>query len=209
MKEYWSIPHVAEKHLGREFVGFRKYDGSNLRFEWGRKRGYYKFGTRRRLFDRSDGCYGPAIPMFLERIGGAVESAVLAGWPKAEGFVAYCEWYGPHTFAGQHDRAWLRVDANEPMQLRLLDVAVHRQSILSPAKYLDLFGPQPWAAEVVARGTLTGEVVESVRAGSLVDGEGVVFKGGEGHSLWMAKAKTESYLKRLREVFGQEWQQYL
>ena len=49
MKEYPSIPSAgdllarsAEDYLGRPFVAFDKLDGSNVRAEWDRKRGWHR-----------------------------------------------------------------------------------------------------------------------------------------------------------------------
>jgi hypothetical protein len=49
----------------------------------------------------------------------------------------------------------------------------------------------------------SGEFIE--RFGT---GEGVVCKGGEGHGRWMAKVKTDAYLRRLRAFFQDDWQRY-
>lgn len=43
---------------------FDKIDDSNLHFEWNRKRGWHKFGTRTRLFNEADWQFGRAIPLF-------------------------------------------------------------------------------------------------------------------------------------------------
>ena len=72
MKSYRSIDGPS-KAPQKPCIAFYKYDGSNLRFEWSKKRNWYKFGTRRRLFDESDDKYGQAIPMFLERLAPGLE----------------------------------------------------------------------------------------------------------------------------------------
>jgi hypothetical protein len=60
MKEYPSIPSAADllarsnDYLGRPFVAFDKLDGSNIRAEWDRKKGWHRFGSRRRLLDASE-----------------------------------------------------------------------------------------------------------------------------------------------------------
>ena len=68
MKKYPSIPHFSKKFLGgeREFYGFRKYDGSNIRGEWTLKRGFHKFGTRKQLINPSDPVFSQAIPYLRE-----------------------------------------------------------------------------------------------------------------------------------------------
>ena len=51
MKEYPSIPYRIHGDL--DIIAFGKYDGSNIRAEWSQKKGFYKFGTRKRLLDES------------------------------------------------------------------------------------------------------------------------------------------------------------
>ena len=65
-----SYPSVASSR-GSQFRAFKahvfdKIDGSNLRFEWSPKRGWYKFGTRKRLFDETDEVFGPAVRLWKE-----------------------------------------------------------------------------------------------------------------------------------------------
>ena len=48
MKQYETIPYYGD-YLGPDIIAFDKIDGSNLRFEWSRKRGFYKFGTRKMI----------------------------------------------------------------------------------------------------------------------------------------------------------------
>jgi hypothetical protein len=45
------------------FYVFDKLDGSNIRSEWNRKRGFDKYGTRARLLGVDDEIFGEAIPL--------------------------------------------------------------------------------------------------------------------------------------------------
>lgn len=69
MKQYPSILGSKSAPLGKKVIAFYKYDGSNLRWEWSSKQGWYKFGTRTRLFDSTDPDFGKAIPLFLNTMG--------------------------------------------------------------------------------------------------------------------------------------------
>jgi hypothetical protein len=74
LKEYPAIPQsigTAFRELPNAYV-FDKVDGSNLRFEWSKKKGWHKFGTLSRLFDQSDWQFGRAI---RPRAGGAQGTA--------------------------------------------------------------------------------------------------------------------------------------
>lgn len=68
MKQYPSI-NSSNGQSFKEFVAdvFDKLDGSNLRFEWSKKQGWYKFGTRHRLFDNTDPVFGWRFQGILEK----------------------------------------------------------------------------------------------------------------------------------------------
>ena len=122
MKPYPSITNIPADFLGRACIAFEKLDGSNLRFLWNRRRGWCQFGTRHRVFTATDADFGPAIPRFLESLAQPVEEAVLARHPRVEEFIVFCEYLGPHSFAGLHDPARLGVPDNQPMRLVPFDL---------------------------------------------------------------------------------------
>lgn len=61
---------------GQHCIAFDKLDGSNLRFEWNKKQGWYKFGTRNRMFDRSDKV--DVLEIRLHELNPVVDLFVLA-----------------------------------------------------------------------------------------------------------------------------------
>lgn len=208
MKSYPSIPHVEITDIGRDCISFYKYDGSNLRFEWNRRKGFYKFGTRHRLFDHTDPVFGPAVQLFRDTLAENVERVMRDHERNPDTFIAFAEFLGPHSFAGDHDPKTLGVESNDPKRLVLLDVSVHRWGFMSPARFAELFGEREHAAQILYRGPLTDQYYMDVRSSKAVTGEGVIVKGGERHGLWMAKIKTEAYIDRLKARFGQHWKTY-
>jgi hypothetical protein len=92
MKEYPSIPAAADllarpdDYLGRAFVAFDKLDGSNIRAEWDRKKGWHRFGSRRRLLDASNPLLGQAIQLILDGCGDGLAKAFINDhtlrWPQ-------------------------------------------------------------------------------------------------------------------------------
>ena len=185
MKSYHSIPGAARAPLGRACTAFFKYDGSNLRWEWTRKRGFHKFGSRTRLFDASDLQFGEAVPLFFERYAEQIEKALVDGHRGLDQATVFTEFFGPSSFAGTHR-------SGEPKELRLFDVQIHRKGILGPREFLDAFGHLDFVAEVVYEGNFNRDFIDRVRRGEVVaaGAEGIVAKGGTGHGLWMAKVKT-------------------
>lgn len=201
MKLYPSIPYPDESVLDQPCIAFYKYDGSNLRFEWSRKRGWWKFGTRRRLFDKSDKEYGCAIDLFFEKYASNLENVFKKHYKNSDSAIVFAEFFGSQSFAGQHV-------VDEPKNLMLFDVNLHKKGIIGPREFVDNFGSETEIASIIYQGPFTTEFVNKVWNGELPVVEGVVVKGGNGHKLWFRKVKTQAYLQRLKEVFGQTWEKF-
>ena len=181
MKSYPSIPRSRQEF---EAWVFDKIDGSNLRFEWSKKRGWYKHGTRKRLFDETDKVFGPAIPRFMEDL--ADDLADVARKQRWERMIVFCEGWGEHSFAGYHQQG-------DPMNVSLIDVAPYKKGILPPKEYLDLFGHIRFRAKYLGKHKWDPLFVQMVRDGELNDHitfEGVVGKALIKKKIVMAKAKT-------------------
>ena len=200
MKQYPEIQGPS-KAPRKDCIAFYKYDGSNLRWEWSKKRGWYKFGTRHRLFDESDPLYGQAIPIFTEQLAPEIERVLKDEYRKFDRVIVFTEFFGPSSFAGQHLE-------QEPKELKLFDVNIHKKGLISPRDFVKEFGHLSFAAEVVYEGKLNDSFVNDVREGRYSVDEGVVCKGGSGHKLWMAKIKTNAYRERLRQVYEDRWKDF-
>jgi hypothetical protein len=196
-------------YLGRPFVAFDKLDGSNIRAEWDRRKGWHLFGSRRRLLDPAEPFLGQAIRLILDNYGDGLAKAFNddSALRRPQEATAYFEFLGPHSFAGQHDPAILMVPANEPFHVVLIDVNIHKRGFVSAEEFVERFG-HLGIPRVVHRGELTRDFIEEVRAGKFDTPEGVICKGGEGHGRWLAKVKTTAYLKRLKAFFQDDWQQF-
>jgi hypothetical protein len=203
LKQYPSIegagPAEFAKIKDRPCVAFYKYDGSNLRAEWDRRKGWHQFGSRHRVISRAEPILGEAIDLFLQRYADPL-AARLSSHPASanrESATAFFEFFGARSFAGQHE-------PDDPKQVVLFDISVHRRGMLGPESFLDLCQGLP-VAQVVYRGPCSASFVEDVRKGKYPVVEGVICKGGEGHNLWMRKVKTLSYLETLKARFGARW----
>lgn len=212
MKTYWSIGGPASGHH-KPCYAFVKYDGSNMRFEWSRKRGWYKFGTRKTMIDETSKIFGPAIPLFLEKYGDELakvfkKEKVFHG---VKNVIVFAEYFGKESFAGAH-KPW-----DKQKDIVLFDVNPIKKGLFGPKEFLDLFGHLP-VAEVAFQGNFGPQLIEDVRK-ETIDleskyevkseiPEGVVCKGGKGHELWMAKIKTERYKEALRTEYEQDWEKY-
>ncbi len=211
MKQYPSIPgpyHKSKSPLGKPCIAFYKYDGSNLRWEWTKKRGWYKFGTRTRLFDQTDEDFGEAIPLFFNLYAEPIEKIIVDKYGKKhQKAIVFTEFFGKQSFAGLHR-------PNDPKELVLIDVNIHRKGIISPREFIKTFGRIHFSAEKVYEGNFNRSFINYVRGhDGYAQGtsrglfEGVVVKGGEGHKLWMTKVKTNHYKELLKNKF-ENWMEF-
>ena len=199
MEQYPEIPGAKRAPLGEKCIAFNKYDGSNLRWEWSKKRGlWYKFGTRTELFGSNHPLWGQALPLWRE-----IEDDVVARvqsdkrFRNIERITAFTEFFGPSSFAGTHDE-------KEPKELKLIDVYLFKKGMVSPRWFVDTFGDAPYAAQVIYQGNLNMEFIRDVRSGKYPVWEGVVAKGED----FRVKIKTEAYMLKLKEVYGLNWERF-
>jgi hypothetical protein len=200
MKQYPSI----ESGYGQSFVDFQahvfdKLDGSNLRFEWSRKQGWHKFGTRYRLFDKTDPVFAPAIPIWNNMFGEPMAKIAIDNrWQRV---VAFAEFWGPGSLGGLHD-------PNTSKQLTLFDVSPYKQSLLEPREFLKLFSHLP-IPNYLGKLHWTRDFVRKVYEGEIgsVTFEGVVGKAasshGSSHPPIMFKAKTKAWLDAIMTRYGE------
>ena len=93
-----GVSRVDDASSGAGFdVELYKYDGSNLRFEWSRRQGWYKFGTRYTVFDGSSRQWGHAVDLFLHAYGDDLQRVFRdqASYRGIERATAYCEHLTP------------------------------------------------------------------------------------------------------------------
>ncbi len=198
MKTYWKIQGIHKSSLGKPCIAFFKHDGSNLRFEWSKKRGWYKFGTRRRLFDESDIEYGRAINTFNNKFADEILKVLKdKKYRGVDKCIVFCEFEGKNSFAGYHD--W-----NEHQDLILIDVCPLTKGIIPPRQFIKDFG-HLHIPEIIYEGNFNKEFISDVREGHYKSlKEGVVAKGvlpgkHTQHSLWMTKVKTLWWLNELKK----------
>jgi hypothetical protein len=173
-----SYPSISSVPLIGVFVfAFDKLDGSQIRAEWSKKRGFYKLGSRKQLIADNN-----FLVFAKER------------WDRA---LAFFELHGPNSFAGSHD-------PNDTLDLTLFDVAHPKKGLMPPKAFVkamkDLDTPR-----VVDRGMVTDDFITDIRTGPLR--EGVVCKWAKGMFKiktddWISRVK-ERYRKdpaKLREL---------
>jgi hypothetical protein len=197
MKSYPSIPRSTGQAF-REFDAyvFDKLDGSNLRFEWSKKQGWHKFGTRHRLFDEKDLDFGTAIPIFKQNLSEVIEKQAKDN--RWERVIAFCEFFGENSFSGIH--------YPEPKQLKLFDIDVYKKGLLYPKEFLKQFGDLDISVKFLGCHKWNRSFVEKVRINEIegITFEGAVGKAVDGREIIMAKAKTQAWIDAVKAHYGLE-----
>ncbi len=212
MKTYWSIPGPS-KAPNEHCLAFYKFDGSNLRFEWNKKQGWYKFGTRRRLFDEKDPEFGKAIGIFQKTHAEGLERVFRdnKNYRGMDNAIAFFEYFGPSSFGCYHD-------FTEDFRLSLIDVGSLRKGLILPSQFVKDFSHLD-SAPVVYQGIFDNKFIQDVVNNKYNLKEGVVAKGVSPckglpiHGLWMCKIKTKWWMDELRRraresiEFKQLWEE--
>lgn len=191
MKAYPSIETKID--YTRKYHIFDKLDGSNIRAEWSKKSGFYKFGSRTQLLNEDQKTLWPARNAILENFSEQLSSRFSK--LKAESAIAFFEWVGPESFAGNHGD----VSQNRPV---LIDIAIYKKGMLPPDKFLEVADGLE-TPTLIQTGRIDVSLFHAVRDRTL---EGMTFEGvvgkGEfsqklGHAM-MFKIKSNDWLNKLK-----------
>jgi len=200
MKQYPKIEHHNKGPFGENCYAFYKHDGSNFRAEWGRKRGFYKYGTRNVMVDKNTPIYGKVIDIFLDKYGQDLDDIFRREYKSVENFVVFGEFFGENSFAGRH----LEEDKKD---IVLFDVNQFKKGFLSPQEFIKNFGHLD-IPQVVYKGIYDETLIQKVKSNELNLEEGLVCKGTfktkGGEIVWMTKIKTNDWIQKVRKLYGEK-----
>lgn len=196
MKQYISI--TSTPRYGIHVYGFDKLDGSNIRAEWEKKKGLWKFGSRRRLLGSDQDYISDAENLIREKYEDGLNK--IFEKQRYQRAIAFFEFYGKNSFAGFH--------VNEPHEVTLIDVNPYKSGITNPDEFEDLYG-HIGIAKLIFKGNFNHDVEEQIRSGVLpgITFEGVVFKAKTQHKQqhpFMFKVKTMGWLNRLKKLCDED-----
>jgi len=199
MKAYPKILYNNVNYYGLECIAQFKYDGSNFRAEWGRKRGFYKFGSRNVMVDRNTPIFGESIDIFLKKYADDLDKIFRSEYKGIDSFVVFGEFFGPNSFAGKHI-------FDDKKDVVIFDVNQFRKGFLSPDEFIENFGHLD-IPKVIYKGTYDDEFIKDVKSNRFNLSEGVVCKGimktkKEGNILWMNKVKTNDWILKVKDLYG-------
>jgi hypothetical protein len=188
MKSYPSIP---KQIVPTSVYAFAKIDGSNIRAEWSKKKGFYKFGSRTQLLVPEQKILYRSIDLIKNREWELTEIAEKQKWDRA---IFFFEFFGDKSFCGNHDE-------DDEHKVSLIDVNPHKRGIIPPKEFLETF-KYVEHCPVLYHGDITEEFVDSVKQSTLPDmpTEGVVCKARnpkDPRSPIMFKIKSRKWLDNL------------
>lgn len=199
MKTYPKIEYHNKGFFGDTVYAFDKLDGSNIRAEWNKKRGWYKFGTRTQMISENDPNFGDAIPIFLNKYGDDLDKVFRKNYSNVQSIVIFGEYVGENSFSGQHD-------PNDEKDIVLFDVNLYKKGFISPKEFVDNFGHLD-IPDVVYKGEYNNDLITDVRNNTWNLKEGVICKGvrkTKGNKIvWMTKIKTNEWLQKVKELYGE------
>lgn len=203
MKGYPSIFKDYDKSLS--YYVFQKFDGSQIRSEWSKKNGFYKFGTRNVLLEESDSnnIFSKACPMIRENYSKDISDIFKE--LKIERAVLFFEYFGPQSFAGNHVEG-------DAMEVILFDIDVYKQGIMMPNEFVKNFGHLK-VPKVLHHGKVGGKIIEEIKNSTLpgITFEGVVCKANNPKKTKMPimfKVKTDAWLNKLHNFCGEDLELY-
>lgn len=194
MKHYPEMASTIQRDIDVYF--FEKLDGSNIRAEWSPKRGFYKFGTRKRLLGEDDPMFGEAIGLI--RAQEDKLSRIFRTF-KPENLISYFEFFGENSFAGLHEA--------EPHKTVLLDVDIFKQGFLTPNQFIRSFENEVEIPKFIHHGKANHEVEQCIREGRFPGAsfEGVVCKSTPPKK-WalpiLFKIKNQAWIDKVKERYG-------
>lgn len=191
MEQYPSIDKLIRNI---PVFAYDKLDGSNIRVEWSKKTGFYKFGSRRQLIDETHPHLGEAISLFNNKYSDDLNRIFTK--ERFMKTTVFLEFYGPNSFAGFHEQ--------EPHTVTLFDVHVYKKGLMGSKEFNKMFSTVE-TAPLLYTGNVNQDFVDSVKTGTLegMTFEGVVCKAGydKRNKLVSFKVKNHAWLEKLKDKY--------
>jgi len=203
MKHYPHIEYWNQCKFGETVWGFEKLDGSNIRAEWSKKRGFYKFGTRQQMIDEKHPQFGKAVTLFLNKYDEGLSRIFTDNkqYREIRNFVVFSEYFGEKSFAGYHE-------TDDIMDIVLFDVSMFQKGWVKPKDFIDNFN-HLGIPRLMYRGNFNKRLISDVKEGKFDVKEGIMAKGlrrTKGDELvWMTKIKTQAWFDKLRWKLGDKY----
>lgn len=181
-----------------QIYAFDKLDGSNIRAEFTRKKGFCKFGTRHQMLDEnSSTILKHSISLIKEKYSESFFEIIKKFGSETKSIIGFFEFYGPNSFAGFHD-----INDLGKFNVVLFDIDAYKIGLLPPKEFVEIT-KNIETAKLLYVGKANNEFVHQVTTGQLNDMtfEGVVCKGEplkKGYLPLMFKIKNSAWIDKLK-----------
>jgi len=206
MKQYPSIPRDIK--YGGPYYVFDKVDGSNIRAEWNKKQGFYKFGSRKVLLGEKGATdqqtmLGESLALIKELTDTLGKVFQQQRWQQV---VCFFEFLGANSFAGFH--------RDEPHRVVLLDLHIHKQGLIDARDFVKTFEGTVETPKLLHQGNFNKEMEAKIRAGTFegMSFEGVVAKAPltkKWETPTMFKVKNQAWIDKVHALHGDKAAEYL
>lgn len=203
MKAYDSIEYFGD-NWGLPIIAFDKLDGSNLRFEFSNKRGFYKAGTRNMMIDNTHDQFGFAVDLFKEKYEESLTRIFKSkDYRNTLSFVCFAELIGTKSSYGQHEFG------NDKFDITLFDISQYKRGLIPPRQFVKDFH-SVGIPRIVYEGNLNQDLVRRVKENEFGLTEGVIGKGvlqnRKGNdTLYYCKIKTDQWFEGLRAKYPERY----
>lgn len=190
-----SYPSISKEIRSDVYIYCQaKYDGSLIRAEWSKKRGFYKFGTKKQLIDENVPIFGKSIKLIKDKY--ELDISDICKKQHWQDIICYFEFFGTNSFAGTHN-------IEDTFDVILFDADVYKHGLLEPANFKNIFKYLD-TPKVLYEGHVNQTLIDAIR-NSTLDGmpfEGVICKGKNDKKTKqpiMFKIKSLAWLNALKE----------
>lgn len=204
MKTYNSISHWNKfDGIGNtNCIAFDKLDGSNVRFEWNKNKGFFKYGTRTQMISEKDETFGKAISIFMEKYSEDLSRIFTDNreYINCKSYVVFGEYFGFNSFAGRHEK-------EDKKDVIIFDISKYKHGLIDAKSFIKDFGHLD-IPNIIYEGILDENFINKVRNNDYNLKEGIVAKGTEfrkgKYYPWMIKVKTNQWLEKVKNKFGEK-----
>lgn len=203
MKHYPSLEYFGD-YLGTPTIGFEKLDGSNLRFEYSQKRGFYKFGSKKMMIDENTEVFGKGIKIFLDKYADELTKIFKSKtYRDTLSFVCFAEFIGKKSEFGRHVEG-------DKYDMVLFDVDQYKKGFVKPKQFVKDFG-HLHIPKILYQGNINKELYNMVKTNTLTAHEGELWEGlvckseiPKGPYIYYCKLKTQLWLDTLKAKYNEE-----
>lgn len=194
MQQYPSIDKQIIKD--QEYYIFDKLDGSNIRVEFSLKKGFDKFGTRKKLMSDDSGILNQSKELILEYEDITHNIFKKNKWQSG---TLFFEFFGPQSFAGFHEE-------NDDFKVALIDAHITKIGYLPPRDYLKAFEDKIAMSQLIKIAKLNKTLLDEIHNGHLegMTFEGVIAKAFFKNKHIRCKVKNKAWIDKLKNKYGDE-----